>query len=133
MEAVIGGWVSGYAMAVVTTLTAALLLARTPSPERWIAADVPPVLVGVVASVGAMLGWTIVGLVAAIVYSAGGFANHPGLGSPSWPFALGSAAVASLAAAPAVVLAPHRWWAIAAHALAFAGLFGWALPYMAAR
>lgn len=133
MEAVIGGWVCGYAMAVVTTLTAAVLLVRAPLPERWLAAGVPPVVVGVVASVGAMLGWTIVGLVAAIVYSAGGFADHPGLGSPSWPFALGSAAGAGLAAAPAVALVPRWWWAITAHALAFAGLFGWALPSMATR
>lgn len=133
METVVGGWVAGYAMALISTATGAVLLARGASPGAWKDAGVPAGVVGVVLSLGALFAWTIIGLLAAIVYAAGDFAGRPGLGSPSWPFAVGAAALAVVGAAPVVALFPRWWWVAFIHAGAFAGLFGWALPWMAAQ
>ncbi|GBD23355.1 hypothetical protein HRbin29_01017 [bacterium HR29] len=133
METVIAGWVAGYAMALVSTTVGALALTRGAAPKGWTEAGVPPGVVGVLVSVGAVFFWTIVGLTAAIVYAVGDFAGRPGAGSESLPFALGSVGLALAGAAPVAALFPRWRWAVALHAAAFAGLFGWALPWMAAQ
>ncbi len=133
METVVGGWVAGYAMALISTAVGAVALARGAAPARWTDAGVPAGVVGVLVSVGAVFFWTIVGLTAAIVYAVGDFAGRPGAGSESWPFALGASGLALAGAAPFVALFPRWSWAVAIHGIAFAGLFGWALPWMAAQ
>lgn len=133
MEAVVGGWVAGYAMALVSTAAGAYVLVHSGSSAKWVPEGVPAGVIGVAVSLGALFAWTIVGLLAAIAYSIGDFDRYPGLGSPSWPFALGASGLGLAGVVPFAALVPRWWWVWLVHGLTFAGLFGWALPWMAAQ
>ena len=137
MEAVIAGWVAGYAMAVVTTFALTFLAWRasnSPAFERWISREVSPALVAVPVSLGAVLGWTIVGLVLGSIYSVGDMASQRGaLGSPSAPFTLAMAILGALPLLPLIALWSRYWWLWAGLSLCFAGLFGWLMPVLASR
>lgn len=137
MAALIAGWVAGYAMALVATAALTFLATRDRAAgfvSRWISEEVPVALLAVPASMGSMVGWTFVGLVAGAVYEAGGLEDQPdGLGSPSWPFSLVMVALALFAVFPLVVLARRYWWLWALLSASFAALFGWLLPVLATR
>ena len=131
------GWLAGCAMALLTTAAAAALAVRARDAalvERWFAREVPATLLAVPLFAGAVVGWTLVGLGAGAVYEVAELDARPdGLGSPSAAFTV---AAAALGLAPALLLAipwPRLWWLWSAHALAFAGLFGWLLPHLAGR
>ena len=131
------GWLAGYAMALACTPALTYLLVRNrglPAIEQRIAAEVPGAVLAVPLFIAAVLGWTMVGLVAGSVYEVGGFAGgDSGLGSPNAAF---TGAVILFALVPATVLSivwAKAWWLWAGLAIAFAGLFGWLLPHLAGR
>ncbi len=134
MKAVVAGWAAGYVMALVTTATVAVWVARGGGARlaSRLGGDAPWIAVGVAGSVGAVFAWTIVGLLLAIIYVTGGFGEEPGLGSPSWPFTVAVCAIA-LSTAPLLLFRPRALLAWLAHVAAFVGLFGWALPHLAGR
>lgn len=137
MDAVIAGWVAGYAMALVSTAALTYLLVdlrNTEFMERVVAREVPGALLAVPISIGMVVGWTMLGLLAGIVFSVGDLGGtRDGLGSPALGFTV---AILALAAAPAVVLIvlwPRRWWLWFLLSASFAGAFGWLMPLLAAR
>ena len=137
MAALIAGWLAGAAMAMLTTATAAALALRARDSalvERWIAREVPATLLAVPVFAGAVVAWTLIGLGAGVIYEVADMAARPdGLGGPSATFTI---AAAALGVTPALLLGipwPRLWWLWSAHAAAFAGLFGWLLPWLAGR
>lgn len=134
MKAVVAGWAAGYLMALITTATMAVWVARGGGSRLAdrLGSDAPWIAVALAGSLGAVFAWTIVGLLVAIVYVAGGFGAEPGLGSPSWPFTVGVCA-AALSTAPVLLAFPRALPVWLAHVAAFVGLFGWALPHLAGR
>lgn len=137
MNAVIGGWMAGYAMAILSTC-ALTYLAVQPGPQKfvqnWIDPGVPGFLLAVPISIGTTVLWTMAGLVLASAYVLGGFEDKPGaLGAPSWQFTLIMAAVAFLPVPILLALSRRLWWLWAVMSLSFAGLFGWLMPLLAER
>ena len=137
MSAIIAGWAAGYAMAIATTIALIFLLtrvSRTGWLDRFVASEVSSALVAVPISIGAMLGWTMAGLVLGLFWIAGDFdTKASGLGSPSWQFTLIMAVLALLPLPPLVLFVRRYWWLWASMSLLFAGLFGWVMPVLAVR
>lgn len=134
---IIAGWVAGYAMALVTTIALTYLVMQVreaPLLQRWVSGEVPGVLLAVPVSIGAMLGWTLIGIVIGSVYRVGNLDSQPdGLGSPSFAFTLAMVIVALFPLVPLLLLGPRFWWVWVGLAASFAGLFGWLMPLLAAR
>lgn len=137
MEAVIAGWVAGYAMAIITTAALTCVLARLRDPailDRFVAPEVPRVLLAVPISIGMVVGWTLLGVALGIIFAVAGLdQTRSGLGSPALGFTV---AMVALAAAPAMVLVvvwPRFWWIWAGLGVSFAATFGWLMPLLAAR
>ncbi len=134
---VVAGWVAGYAMAMLTTAALTFLATRERAGSfvgRWISEEIPVGLVTVPVSIGSIVGWTIIGLVAGSAYQAGEMEAQPGaLGSPSWPFSVGMAILALFPLIPLTALASRYWWLWVVLSASFAGLFGWLMPVLAAR
>ena len=137
MNAVIGGWVAGYAMAVLSTIALTYLAMRPGAASfmgRWLAVDVSKTLVAIPIFVGTTLAWTMAGLILGSGYKVGGFENKPGaLGAPSWAFLLIVVALAWLPLPILVALGRRYWWLWSGMSLAFVGLFGWLMPVLAER
>ena len=141
MNAVIGGWVAGYAMAIALNVRADVPAAFQPGPaavrpdaDRPRSSRTPPRRARFI---GTGVIWTMIGLVLGSVYVLGGFADKPGaLGSAE--LARSRSSWASLALLPVPVLVSSgrgRLLVDVARAcrLAFAGLFGWLMPLLAER
>ncbi|MBA4180283.1 MAG: hypothetical protein C0506_06810 [Anaerolinea sp.] len=137
MNAVIGGWIAGYAMGLASTAALTFLATRMRDAafvERWVARDVPGVLLAVPLFTGAALSWTMIGLLLGGLYEAGSFASKPGiLGAPSWAFLLLVSALAWLPLPILVMVGRRYWWLWAAMSACFVGLFGWLMPLLAER
>lgn len=137
MATVIAGWAAGYAMALVTAIALTFLATRegaTGSVSHRVFEGVPAGLLAVLVSIGSVLVWTIVGLIVGSVYEVGGLESQPAaLGSPSWPFSLAMVILALFPMLPLTALVPRYWWLWAVLAAAFAALFGWLMPVLAAR
>ncbi|MCZ2109672.1 MAG: hypothetical protein LC118_08915 [Dehalococcoidia bacterium] len=137
MSAVMAGWALGYAMSIVTTGVLIFLLTRV-SRSGWldtiVAEEVPGALLAIPMSIGAMIGWTMVGMVLGSFYVVGGFESKAnGLGSPSWQFALVMCALALLPLPPLVVFVRRYWWLWLSLSVLFAVMFGWLMPLLAER
>ncbi len=136
MAAAFAGFVIGYAYSLLFTAFASVMIIdarnRVPFLAKAIAPNVNAVMLAVPVSIGAFLGWTLVGLVLGVLYrgAADNLAGG-GLGSPNWPFSLGIL----LAGAAFLAIVAYAWrrlpWQALALAAAFVGLFGWAMPYLA--
>lgn len=137
VSAVIGGWVAGYAMAVLSTIALTYLAMRPGAARfvgRWLAVDVSKTLVAIPIFVGTTLGWTMAGLIFGSAYKVGGFDTKPGaLGAPSWVFVLIIVAIAWLPLPILLMLGRRYWWLWCSMSLAFVGLFGWLMPVLAER
>lgn len=137
MSAVIGGWVAGYAMSVVCTFVFTWLLVRAKGPnfvERLLGEGTPLGLAAVPISLGMMYGWTIFGLSLGILYDLLELDRTPDvLGSPSGPFLIGAAALSLMPLPFALLTWPRKWWLWLILSGSFLGLFGWAMPIMAAQ
>jgi hypothetical protein len=137
MNAVIGGWVAGYSMSIVCTFSFTWRLVKAKGPslvERFLGHGTPIGIAAIPLSIGLMYGWTMVGLVVGIVYHVAGFGDVGGLlGSPSMPMTAGSLVIGLLPLPFAVLTWPGWWWIHVTLSLSFVGLFGWAMPFMAAQ
>ncbi|MEX2080129.1 MAG: hypothetical protein WEC33_00810 [Dehalococcoidia bacterium] len=137
MEAVVAGWVAGYAMGVVTTVALTYLVfqaAESGIVRRLTEGGMPPMMLSLPIFLLAAFGWTIVGLAGGIVYDAGAMGGQPDFaGSPSAGFTLGVLALCWLPLPPLVAFGRRYTWVWVSCALAFAGLFGWLLPVLAER
>ena len=136
MAEVFSGFILGYAMSLIFTGFAAVMIvearSRWPALARAIAPNINAVMLAVPISLVAFLVWTALGMILGLLYR--GALDHlpgAGLGSPNWPYTLG----VLLFALAALAIIGYAWqrlrWQVAVMAAAFAGLFGWALPYMA--
>lgn len=137
MNAVLGGWIAGYTMGVASTIALTFLVSRMRDAsfiERWVARDVPGVLLAVPLFTGAAIGWTIIGLVLGSFYEVAGFDEMPGvLGAPSWAFLLMMFALGWLPL-PLLYLVRRRYlWLWASMSACFVALFGWLMPLLAER
>jgi hypothetical protein len=130
------GFITGYAMSLVFTAFAAVMVVKArsqvPALAKAIAPNLSAVMLAVPISLLAFLIWTMVGLILGLLYR--GALDHlpgAGLGSPNWPFTLG--VVLLTAGVLAIIL--YAWrrlpWQVLAMAAVFLGLFGWAMPYLA--
>jgi hypothetical protein len=136
MAEVFSGFVLGYAMSLVFTAIAAVMVvdarSRIPYLAKAIAPNINAVMLAVPISLLAFLIWTMVGMILGLLYR--GALDHlpgEGLGSPNWPFTLG-VLLFTLASLAVILYAWQRLrWQVLVMATLFAGLFGWAMPYMA--
>ena len=137
MAAVIAGWVAGYTMAIVSTVALTYLIVRLPDAtilDRFVDREVPRSLLAVPISIGMVIGWTLLGLVAGIVFTVADLdAARPGLGSPSLGFTAAMVAFAVAPTAVLIVLWPRQGWIWVLLAASFAGTFGWLMPVLATR
>lgn len=135
MNAILGGWMCGYAMAILSTL-ALTYLAIQPGPQEAIKKylDVPGVLLAVPFSIGTGVTWTMGGMLFGSFYKLGHFDEKPGaLGAPSWVFLLFIAAVAWLPMPILFLFSRRFWWMWVGMSVSFLGLFGWLMPVLAER
>jgi hypothetical protein len=136
MAEVFSGFVMGYAMSLVFTALAAVMVVRArsrlPSLAKAIAPNLSVVMLAVPISILAFLLWTMIGLILGLLYR--GALDHlsgAGLGSPNWPFTLG-VILFTLAFLAVILYAWRRLpWQVLVMAVMFLGLFGWAMPYLA--
>lgn len=137
VNAVLGGLVAGYAMGLASTIALTFLATRVRDAsfiERWVARDVPGMLLAVPLFAGAAIGWGMVGLLLGSFYEISGFAEKPGaLGAPSWAFLLMVTAVAWLPLPILVLVGRRYWWLWGSMSLCFVVLFGWLMPLLAER
>lgn len=136
MSAVIAGWIAGYATAIIWTVVFMVLLVRSKGPnlvERMLGEGTPMGIAAIPITLGLTYGWTIVGLVVAIVYDVAALWEARNiLGSPSGPV-LFTAAVLALMPLPFLLLQwPRQWWAWAILSSTFLGIWGWGFPIMEA-
>ncbi|MGE0598052.1 MAG: hypothetical protein AB7J35_12930 [Dehalococcoidia bacterium] len=135
MNAVLGGWMAGYAMAILSTFALTYLCIQ-PAPQKVIQKylDVPGVLLAVPFSIGTGVVWTMTGMLLGSAYKLGGFADTPGvLGAPSWTFLFIMGSLSFLPIPPLLLLARQYWWIWVGMSLSFLGLFGWLMPVLAER
>lgn len=127
MEAVIAGWVAGYAMALLTTAALAYLAVgpARQTVEHLLGEGTAPLLMAVPASIGSVIAWTLVGLVFGLVYDL--------TAASMVPFLVGTTAVAIVPLPFLLLLAPRQGWLWLALAAAFVVLFGALMPYLAER
>ncbi len=136
MAEVFSGFVLGYAMSMVFTAFAAVMVvdarSRVPALAKAIAPNINAVMLAVPISLLAFLVWTMVGMILGLLYR--GALDHlpgAGLGSPNWPYTLG----VLLFALACLAIVGYAWqrlrWQVVFLVAIFTGLFGWALPYMA--
>ncbi len=137
MSAVSGGWVAGYAMSIVCTFVFTWLLVKAKGPnfmERFLGEGTAVGIAAIPLSLGMMYSWTIFGLSAGIVYDLTDLDSAPNLlGSPSITFLIGSAALGLMPLPFFLLVWPRRWWLWLMLSGSFLGLFGWAMPIMAAQ
>lgn len=124
-------------MGIATTAALMVLVARMRDAafiERWVARDVPGVLLAVPLFTGASVGWSFFGLLLGSFYEVGGFAEKAGFaGAPSAVFALIIVALGWLPLPPLLIFARRYWWLWCGQSLLFVSLFGWLMPLLAAR
>ncbi len=135
MNAILGGWMAGYAMAILSTF-ALTYLAIQPNLHKFIQKylDIPGMLLAVPFSIGTGVVWTMLGMLLGSAYEVGGFDDTPGFaGAPSWVFLLIIGALAWLPIPVLYLLSRRFWWMWVGMSLAFVGLFGWLMPVLAER
>ena len=124
-------------MGIASTVALMFLATRVRDAslvERWVARDVPGVLLAIPLFTMAGLGWSFLGLLLGSFYEVGGFGDKPGFaGAPSGVFVLIIVALAWLPLPPLLMFARRYWWLWFGLAIAFVGLFGWVMPLLADR
>ena len=135
VNAILGGWMAGYAMAVLSTLALTYLCIQ-PEPQRAIQKylDVPGVLLAVPISIGTGVVWTMAGMMFGAAYKIREFKDTPGaLGAPSWTFLFIIGTLSFLPVPILFLLSRRFWWIWVGMSLSFFGLFGWLMPVLAER
>ncbi len=136
MPEAFAGFVIGYAMSLIFSIFAALIVVGARSRVSYLAKAIAPnlsaVALAVPISLLAFFVWTALGLFFGLLYrlivqeASGG-----GLGSPNLVYT----ALVLIFAAYSLVMVLSIWrrlpWPVLTIALAFVALFGWALPFLA--
>lgn len=133
LEAVIAGWVAGYAMAIASTLALTFLVWRAqgaPWLDRMVSQEVNPALLAVPIFLGASIGWTMVGLLAGSAYRLAGLDEE---GWPGSAFYVVLVLVMAFPLLPVLFFWPRYWWIWTGLAAAFLGAFGGLMPALASR
>lgn len=136
MDEVLAGFVVGFALSIAAAPVGALLLVSSNGRTGFAQRIAPPgtnvVALSMVVHFGAMLLFTAIGMVLGMAL-AGIEDRRPagGFGSPNAAYTLLVVALTAVVVIPALIL-PVRRYALAG-ALAFALLFGWAVPWLATR
>jgi len=134
---VFAGFVVGYAFSLLFSAVAAVMVIEARSRElylsRAIASNISALQLAVPISLLAFLAWTLVGMLLGALYRAARInLEGGGLGSPNWPFTLG-VLVVTIAFLATVLYAWRRLgWRVVLTAAAFAAMFGWGMPHLAA-
>ena len=135
MAEVFAGFVMGYALAIVLAPIVAVALVRSNERTALAQRIAPPgtnvIALSVVLHFFGVLTLTAMGLVLGMAL-AGIEDRRPagGLGSPNAAYTSLVLALAAVVVIPTLVLPSVRRYAVAA-AVLFAGLFGWAMPWLA--
>lgn len=134
MAEVFSGFVVGYALALIVAPVVALMLLRqnAPSAARAVAPEGTNVVaLSVVVHFAAMIVLTAVGLVLGMVLMAlNDRRPDGGLGSPNVIYTTIVVLAAVVVVVPLLALPALRRYAVLAGAV-FAGMFGWAMPWLA--
>jgi hypothetical protein len=135
VAAVIAGWLAGYVMGMASTVMLTVLAMRyrtAQALEKWLDPEVNRALLAVPIFLGAVLGWTMAGMILGAAYEVFELgATRDGLGSPSIGFTVGMVGLAWLPVPILFAVSRRLWWMWVSMALLFAGLFGWMLPHLA--
>ena len=135
MEAVIAGWVAGYAMSMLSTLAIVFLAVKSDlgAVGRWFP-DTKPMFIALPASMGTVLIWTIIGLVIGSLYDVLELRDQANfLGGPSGPLLAGLGVMAVLPLPFLLLVLRRYWWLWCGLSASFVGLFGWLMPLSAER
>ncbi|HMO53323.1 MAG TPA: hypothetical protein PJ994_02365 [Tepidiformaceae bacterium] len=138
MSAVLGGWMCGYAMAILSTFALTYLAVQPQFVDkfahRFFGPEMPGALLAVPISIGTGVIWTMIGLMLASAYVLGGFEEMPGaLGARSWQWMTIMVTLAVLPLPPLMLIGGRFWWLWLTMSVSFAGLFGWLMPLAAER
>ena len=136
MAELFSGIIAGYAMALVFTALSAHLIVNTHGQVALLTKTVFPnissMMLAVPISIFSFIIWTLIGILLGFLYRgiADKWISMGGLGSPNWPFTI-SVCLFSLLA---LLFIAYIWrvlhWQVIVMIIAFAALFGWALPHM---
>ncbi len=133
MEAVIAGWVAGYAMGIAYTVALAGLAWRardSESLQRLVAREVNSALLTVPIFMGATMVWTMVGIIAGSAY---GLSELDEGGWPGTAFYTVIVGFAALPLPPLLLLWPKHWVLWLALGALFIAMFGGLMPALASR
>jgi hypothetical protein len=135
MPQVFAGFVTGFALAIVSTPFAAIVLVRSNQRTGMAQRVAPPgtsvVALSVVLHFGAFITFTAIGMMLGLALD-GIDARRPagGFGSPNAAYTLLVVALTAVAVIPALLLPAVRRYALAG-GLVFVLAFGWAMPWLA--
>ncbi len=137
MAEVFSGFVVGYAFSLLFTAVAAVMIIEVrgdvPYLTKAIAPNISAIQLAVPISLLAFLWWTLAGLLLGLLYRAARLnLAGGGLGSPNWPFTL----AVLLTAGVFLGIVYYAWRRVRPPVFlttaAFAGMFGWGMPHLAA-
>ena len=137
MAEVFAGFVVGYAFSLLFSAVAAVMViearSREPYLSRAIASNISALQLAVPISLLAFLAWTLVGMLLGALYRAARInLEGGGFGSPNWPFTLGVLVVTLAFLATGLYAWRRLGWGVVLTAAAFAAMFGWGMPHLAA-
>ena len=135
MDAVLAGFVCGYALALAATPLVALALLRvrvsSATVQRLIPEGASLVAVSIIIHTFALLAMTAIGILLGIVLSSMEDSRPAGgLGSPNQLFTAFVIVTGSIAVLPLAIAVPRWRLALLAGGLIFVATFGWAMPYL---
>ena len=135
MPQVFAGFVTGFALAILSTPLAAIAIVRSNKRTGLAQRVAPPganvVALSMVLHFGALITFTAIGMVLGLALD-GIDARRPagGFGSPNAAYTLLVVALAAVVVIPAMAMPAMRRYALAG-ALVFVAAFGWAMPWLA--
>ena len=135
MAEVFAGFVCGYALALLATPIAALALIRTPAGQTATGGTLPKALsvtsLSVVLHMFAFVAFTAIGILfGMLLYGLEDSRPSGGLGSPNATFTALMIGISAIAVLPMAIAVPRWRTALLAGGLVFAGIFGWAMPWL---
>jgi heme/copper-type cytochrome/quinol oxidase subunit 4 len=133
---VFAGFVIGYAMSLIFSILAALMVvdarSRIPYLAKAIAPNISAVALAVPISLLAFFLWTALGMFFGLLYRLTlEEASDGGLGSPNLVYTVLVLIFTAFSLTMVLALWRRLPWPVLTIGLTFAALFGWALPFLA--
>jgi hypothetical protein len=133
MWAVMGGWMCGYGMSILSTFALTYLCVQPQVlkvVQKYL--DIPGLMFAVPISILTGFGWTMIGMLLGSLYLLGDFDQRAGaLGARSWEFLFIIAAMAWIPVPIMFLFSRRLWWMWIGMAFSFIGMFGWLMPVLA--